>query len=170
MIRRNVAAGCLGAVVGLAIVAPHAGVRWNHTPSMPLGLWLERSSIRAYVTGDIVEVCPALPDRLRVYLAPGDCPTGLEPMLKPIAAVAGDLVVVDQTEMTVNGTAIPNTAPLPRDPSGRPLQPYPAGTYEVAPGQVWLIVPRLDSLDGRYLGPVAVDAIKALATPLWVSR
>jgi conjugative transfer signal peptidase TraF len=161
---------CLGAVVVLAAGIPHTGIRWNHTPSMAIGLWLERPSARAYVAGDIVEVCPVLPDRLRVYLAPGNCPTGLEPMLKPIAAVAGDQIVVDQAGVTVNGAAIPNTASRPRNPRGRPLQPYPAGTYEVSPGQVWLIVPRPDSLDGRYLGPIPVDAIKALATPIWVFR
>jgi conjugative transfer signal peptidase TraF len=137
---------------------------------MPIGVWLERPSTGAYTVGTVVEVCPALTAWERVYLAPGDCSTGLEPMLKPIAAVAGDQVVVGPNGVAVNGAAIPNSAPLAHDPSGRLLHPYPAGTYDVAPGQVWLIVPRADSLDGRYLGPVPTADIRSLATPLLVSR
>ena len=170
MTRRKAAVGCLSTVVWLALAAPHSGLRWNHTPSMPTGLWLERPAPVGYVAGDVVEACPVLADWQRVYLSPGDCPGALEPMLKPVAAVPGDQVAVDQNDVSVNGMVLPYSAALTHDSRGRPLHPFPPGTYEVAPGYVWLMVPRRDSLDSRYLGPVAITNIRGLAVPLWVSK
>jgi conjugative transfer signal peptidase TraF len=169
MFGRKIATGCLGAVVVLAMAVPHAGIRWNHTPSMPVGVWLQRPSMGGgYTAGDIVEVCPALTAWERVYVVAGDCPNGREPMLKPIAAIPGDTVSIDSSGVVVNGKPIPDTAALMHDRQGRELHPFPAGQYAVAAGEVWLIVSRSDSLDSRYLGPVSIAAIRGLAVPVWV--
>jgi conjugative transfer signal peptidase TraF len=136
---------------------------------MPQGVWIERGNA-IYTVGDIVEVCPHLADWERVYLGAGDCPNGLEPMLKPIAAVAGDTVSIDPSGVIINGKPIPDTAVLAHDRQRRELHPYAAGSYTVAAGQVWVIVPRSDSLDSRYLGPVSVANIRGLAAPVWVWR
>jgi len=159
----------LGAVLGAALICPSAGLRFNHTSSMPIGLWIDHPpGGHVYAVGDVVEVCPTVHAWERRYLAPGACPSSLEPMLKPVAAVAGDVVTVGPVGVTVNGKTVPDTAPMGHDSEGRPLQPYPAGRYTVAADQVWLLVPRPDSLDSRYLGPVPIRDIKGLASPLWV--
>jgi conjugative transfer signal peptidase TraF len=169
MFGRKIAAACLGAVVVLAMAVPHAGIRWNHTRSMPIGVWRERpSTAGGYTAGDVVEVCPALAAWERVYVAAGGCPNGREPMLKPIAAIPGDTVLIDSSGVIVNGKPIPDTAALVHDRQGRELHPFPAGRYTVPSGQVWLIVSHSDSLDSRYLGPVSTAAIRGLVAPVWV--
>lgn len=164
----------IGMAGALCIVsaAPVAGIRLNHSPSMPLGIWLARGAGpgRAYAAGDVVEACPRLIGGQAAHLGPGGCPTGREPMLKPVAAVAGDRVTVSALGVTVNGVAVPHSAPLAHDGRGRTLPPYPAGTYAVPAGHVWLLVPRPDSLDSRYLGPVPTADIIGTASPLWVWR
>ena len=107
----------------------------------------------------------------RGYLGLGSCPGGVEPVVKPVAAVAGDVITVTPKGIVVNGTALPHTAPLAKDSAGRPLQAVPAGTYRVAPGTVWLSPghdPR--SFDSRYFGPVPIAAIRAGVKPLVTFR
>jgi conjugative transfer signal peptidase TraF len=91
--------------------------------------------------------------------------------VKPIAATAGDLVVVSTAGVTVNGQPVRDTAPLAHDSADRPLTPFPAGTYRVPPGQVWLLSghdPR--SFDSRYFGPVPAANVQGVARPVWVAR
>ena len=77
-------------------------------------------------------------------------------------------VTVSPDGITVNGMPVTNSAPLAIDGAGRPLQAYPAGTYTVAAGQVWLLAPLRYSFDSRYLGPVPVSAIQGAAKPVLV--
>jgi conjugative transfer signal peptidase TraF len=171
MFGRKVSAGCLSVVVALAIATPHVGLRLNQSASMPQGIWIERSNAgHAYAVGDIVEACPHLADWQRIYLGAGDCPNGSEPMLKPVAAVPGDTVSVNSLRVVINGKPIPATAPLAHDRQGRTLRPFAAGRYTVQAGEVWLIVPRSDSLDSRYLGPVSIADVRGLAAPVWVRK
>ena len=43
------------AVLGVAYVS---GIRINHSPSMPVGIWLETSAASVTRAGDVVVVCP----------------------------------------------------------------------------------------------------------------
>jgi conjugative transfer signal peptidase TraF len=107
----------------------------------------------------------------RGYIGPGVCPGGTEPLLKPVAAIAGDVVRVTAAGIVVNGMPVPNTAALARDSAGRPLQPVAIGTYPVQPGEVWLLSSlAANSFDSRYLGPVPVAGIRGLARPVWVFK
>jgi conjugative transfer signal peptidase TraF len=88
-------------------------------------------------------------------------------MMKPIAALPGQVVTVATSGLTVDGHRLVNSVPLPRDYEGRALPVISAGTYKVAAGEVWLVSsfnPR--SYDSRYFGPVAVTDIVASARPL----
>ena len=158
--------------VGAAILAGlacagAAGLRFNTTPSMPVGIW--RVTPRGEIArGAIVTACPAAREARR-YLRPGDCPLGVEPLVKPVAAVAGDVVTVSSAGVAVNGLPVAHTAQLARDSAGRSLQAVPAGRYRVAPGTVWLLSghdPR--SFDSRYFGPVPISAIRAVMRPVLV--
>jgi type IV secretory pathway protease TraF len=49
----------------------------------------------------------------------------MEPVLKPIAPVAGDVVAVTPTGLFINGFAVPNSEPLEHDGRGRQIDVHP---------------------------------------------
>jgi conjugative transfer signal peptidase TraF len=160
----RIAAAGLG-LCGLAVAASAAGIRFNGTASMPRGVWLESPVSHTLKAGDVVMVCePAT--WLEPYVAPGHCPSRLEPLLKPIVAIPGDVVTVSPTGVAVNGLMLPNSAPMAHDAARRPLQAWPTGTYTVGAWQVWLVSTRRNSLDARYLGPTSIADIEGLAHPV----
>lgn len=174
--KRRVIVGITSAVAGaFAIVAGcHSAGFWiNTTDSMPMGLWRQAPHLAAR-PGDVVLLClPATPAtelaQTRGYIAPGPCPTGQEILLKPIAAGAGDVVTVSPSGVTVNGRGIANSAQLARDSRGRPLPDYPAGTYRVPAGKIWLVSPHNPrSFDSRYFGPVPASLVRSTVRPVWV--
>ena len=177
MARRTRTVCAAGATMLAALAAAdQAGLRVNTTPSMPIGLWAIESVRTVLTRGDVVTVC--LPDGAvlrqamqRGYIATGTCSYGAEPLVKPVAAVSGDLVTVSAHGIDVNATPIANTAELPQDEAGRALHPIPAGSYRVGPEEVWLLSghdPR--SFDSRYFGAVPVANVLGIAHPLWVLR
>ena len=152
-------------------------LRLNTTPSMPIGLWqVSRSVPEQLHRGSIVTAClPETPVvRLgfeRGYIHAGSCPDGLEPVVKPIAALQGDAITVRPTGILVNGSPVSGTAQLARDSGGRVLSPMRAGVYVVDPGQVWVLAGRdRRSFDSRYFGSIPVSAIQTEAHPCWVLR
>jgi type IV secretory pathway protease TraF len=58
---------------------------------------------------------------------------------------------------------LPARKPLAADPSGRPLKPYPPGTYRVNVSEVWLMNPYDLSYDSRYLGPIPLRNVRGEA-------
>jgi conjugative transfer signal peptidase TraF len=164
-----------GATVLAALATGYqAGVRVNTTPSMPIGLWAITSTRTVPRRGDIVTAClpdgPALRQAMqRGYVASGACPDGAEPLVKSVAASGGDFVTVSPAGISINGMPIGNTAPLARDEAGRVLHSVPAGSYCVAPGELWLLSghdPR--SFDSRYFGAVPAANVLGVVRPLWV--
>lgn len=164
--------GALVAVVGTLVGAEAAGLRLNTSVSMPRGLWRVVPGGAELRRGDVVALClPGSAARealARGYVAVGGCPDGAEPLVKPVAAIAGDVVRVTPDGITVNGVAFPHTAALAQDSAGRPLQSVPTDIYRVAPGQVWLLSghdPR--SFDSRYFGALSAKNIVGAAYPVW---
>ena len=158
--------------LALALVAARAGLRLNDSPSMPTGLYVRTSSES---NASLVVFCPAEPfARLSVergYRSRGNCPDGAEPLAKPIAARAGDIVELSATGMVVNGRLLQNSPPLATDTAGRPLSHWPFGRYVVAPGTVWVAStysPR--SFDSRYFGPVEASQVREHVRPLLPAR
>lgn len=147
------------------------GLRLNITPSVPIGLYLEEPPQSNPETGALVVACldidsPATVQAIeRGYLPVGNCPGAVAPVLKPIAAVAGDRVTTTESGIAVNGRLLPGTAPRGQDPQGR-LLARPAQNYTVPPGTVLLLVNRPGSFDGRYFGPLPVSNIRGQARPL----
>ena len=146
----------------------------NESPSLPIGIWLVSPLDRDLRRGDIVSFCP--PDTLafreawrRGYLSAGHCEGGYEPLLKPVAAVAGDRVSGTDAGISINRRLIANSKSLNRDGLGRTLPSPEAHDVFVAKGEVWVISSynRL-SFDSRYFGPVAISSIEGLARPLFV--
>lgn len=173
--RRLTAPAAIASIPVALALAGTAGVRVNTSPSMPLGLWRTSALGGPVNRGEAVTAC--LPERAarlamrRHYIGPGDCPDGSMPLVKPVAAVAGDVVTVTPGGVAVNGEPIPNSAPLARDEAGRLLHAMPPGLYGVAPGTVWLLSgydPR--SFDSRYYGPIPLASVRRIAHPVLVLR
>ena len=162
---------CIGTLTGIG-AAWAAGVRINTSPSMPRGLWQVSRAAEAG-RGDAVVVCapPGPASRIgreRGYVGPGACPGGTEPLLKVVAAVAGDVVAVEPRGLAVNGAVLAATTPLAHDAAGRALPSWPPGIYAVQPGTAWVTTPAADSWDSRYWGPVRLADVLGMARPVAV--
>ena len=169
MNKRWVAIGAVLGSVSIAALLVGGGLRINTTESMPRGLWWATHFDGTAHRGDIVAVCLPATSFIQRYIPSGPCSNGLEPVLKIIQAIPGDIVVMDPSGAQVNGLSLANTAPLKEDEQGRELFAWPFDTYIVAPGEVYLFSthsPR--SFDSRYLGPIAIKTIIARGVPLLV--
>jgi conjugative transfer signal peptidase TraF len=107
-------------------IAGSMGYRINVTPSVPVGIWRVMPLSGQIERGQIVSICPPqnaafIEARARGYLSKGRCPSGLEPMWKPVAAIAGDVIGQSTDGLVLNGIALPHTAALAADSLGRPL-------------------------------------------------
>lgn len=147
-----------------------AGARLNTTPSAPGGLWYVSDAPPSIRRGELVEVCPPAAPVVRLaadrgWIERGDCQAGTIPLLKAVAAVAGDRVQIAGGELArINGRQVPNTAAL----SGIPA--WPDGVYTVPAGAVWLFSSYSpNSFDSRYFGPVPVGLIRGEARPVLVA-
>ena len=112
-----------GAVLGTLAMAGAAGLRVNLRRRCRVDFGRCGTGAPVTRTG-VVAICP--PDRAdireaaqRGYIAAGACPGGLEPLLKLVAAIAGDLVTVTPLAVAVNGQPVADTAPLAQDEAGR---------------------------------------------------
>lgn len=136
---------CLAMGTGVALMlgialAGTAGLRVNATASMPQGIWQVEAPGARIERGEIVSVCllqsPALNQAAeRGYVPAGACPGGHEPLVKPVAAVAGDRVTVTALGIAVNGEPIARSAPLDEDSAGRPCGRSPRAPTASGPAR-----------------------------------
>jgi conjugative transfer signal peptidase TraF len=143
--------------------AGKAGYRVNLTPSMPLGLWRVVAAFPAdYHRGQAVAVCPPVD---APFLPRGSCPLGMQPLLKEIVALPGDVVTVTFAGVSVNGDPpLPHSPPLAQTLDGQPL-PQWLGTWRLT--GYWLYgagSPR--SFDSRYFGAVPAGCLQGVAYPV----
>lgn len=146
-----------------AFIHPSPRLVWNASASVPIGLYRMRPMSPPKV-GDLVAVMPpkALADFLaeRQYL-----PRGV-PMLKHVAAIAGQRVCRIGDRITVDGKHLGGARK--QDHLGRAL-PVWRGCRVLARGDVFLMNPEVrDSLDGRYFGPLPAATVAGRLTPLWI--
>jgi len=163
---RRLGVTAVAVLTGSFLVCGFVGVRFNFSPSLPVGMYVTTADEHA----NLVEFCPAEPSAslsiTRGYRDPGNCPDGAAPLLKPVVASAGDVLELSARGVSVNGTLLANTAPLSKDSKGRPLGAWPFGRYCVVPGTVWVASshhPR--SFDSRYFGPISTAAIRHRLKP-----
>src|SRR6266581_8127695 len=114
----------LASPVALLAIGWVAGLRLNLTGSLPAGLYVTSRS--APVRGALVLAC--LPAKVAAFAHArgyvprgGECPNGVAPIGKPVAAIAGDTIAVTPAGVFVNGAAVPNSRALATDRKGRPL-------------------------------------------------
>lgn len=154
---------CIGIGAGLLVLAVGDiigwPIRWNHTASVPTGLYVRSAS------GDFLAFCPGEPwSKLSVernYRPAGSvCFDGREPLLKRIVAQAGDTVVMDTKGVSINGTLpLRDSRPMAGDSEQLTLEHFPFGSYTLQPGQYWVMGDHPRSFDSRYFGPIDTSQI-----------
>lgn len=166
---------CLASAVAAAAAAVgwFAGYRWNETESLPRGLWRVTGEAGRATKGRIAFFCPpasaaVLEAKSRGYMREGAC-DGVEPLFKPIVAIAGDTVDVAGDGIRVNGVMLVNSAPLDVDGAGRRMPRIERGRHVVEEGMAWAVSSYSAlSFDSRYIGPIEVASIDGNAEPIWI--
>ena len=85
------------------------------------------------------------------------------PLLKPVAAVAGDTVCHLDHVLYVNGASYGAVLTAAH---GRPLPHLAPGCQVVPAGSIFLASPVARSLDSRYFGVVPLARLRAVAIPV----
>ena len=167
-------AGVLGALGAIAAGVQGSGLRWQHSESLPRGIYrLDRSSPveRGSITLWCLDAVRGRWARDRGYLTRGWCPGEVEPLGKVVLALAGDTVDWTSEGIRLNGRPVARTAPVRRDRAGRALEPVPFGRYVLAPGTAWLFSPYSSrSFDSRYVGPLAIRRSSNVLRPIWTAQ
>jgi conjugative transfer signal peptidase TraF len=157
----------LGMTIAVAlIVAPMVAhqppllVIWNASPSVPVGLYLvTKASPRV---GDLAVL--RLPPVIAAFAARrGYLPTSAY-LLKPIAAIAGDLVCRFGERVLVRG-ALAGIA-VDADADGNPMPTW-QGCRVLQTGEVFVLADYPASSDSRYFGPLDTASIMGRAVLLW---
>lgn len=147
----------------IVLSAYGAGLRLNPTQSMPVGVYrLEPGRLRH---GDCVSFSLTGPYR-RIARERGYLGTYPRPLLKRIAALPGDRILVTNHGVIVNGRIIPDSRPRPTDRMGRPLPVFPAPPT-VPQGKALVLSDHPDGFDGRYFGLVDMARLKR-AVPVFI--
>jgi conjugative transfer signal peptidase TraF len=132
---------------------------WNHTGSVPIGLYKLDRSLPA--KGDIVVIAPAA--LLRAVLDDYGFLPANRLLLKQLAAVEGQTVCRDQALVTIDGA--PAAVAKPVTSHGRALPAW-SGCRVLAANEVLVLNPQAGSFDSRYFGPISTDQIVGVARPL----
>ena len=164
-----IAAGILVTVISSQFISA-SGLRLNLTESMPRGLYRITSFSRPLERGDLIAVCAphsaALLGRRRGYIGVGTCPGNIEPLLKIVAAVEGDDVMIDSRGVSINGRLLTESRSLEKDDAGRLLPRWTLDQYTLQAGTLWVDAPCSRSWDSRYWGPVSDHNVQGLALPV----
>ena len=148
-------------VLGVLVLAAVVSTRWvrlNLSPSVPRGVYRLAAVSPPLARGTLV-LLPVPPAVQRWH-------SRWQPLLKPIAALAGDLVCAQADGLWIAGQAY---GPVYPEAGGAPL-PRLQGCVRVPAGAVFLASPAPRSLDGRYFGMTPVATITAEARPLLTWR
>lgn len=165
--RAVVAAPIAGILLAVTLVL---GLHVNLSASAPRGLYRMVTGRPAWGTWVVACVDPqaAAPARARGYLGPGSCTGAVLPVLKPVVAVACDLVEIGPEAVTVNGQRLHGSSSVGVDSLGRALPHAAWGRYVVGADEFWLVSTRVpNSRDSRYLGPISTSQVWSVARPVW---
>ncbi len=149
-----------------------AGARVNVTSSFPPGVYWVVDKVPE--RGDLVLFCPPRRDVFdlahdRGYLPSGTCPGGYMRMLKRLAAIAGDEILIVPEGINVNGQLQARSQSLKLDPSGRRMPHPEANQFQLAAGEALLLSDyNRYSFDGRYFGTVPMSQVDEVIRPVLV--
>jgi conjugative transfer signal peptidase TraF len=148
-------------VLGVLVLAAVVSTRWvrvNVSPSAPYGLY-RLASVPTPLAHGMLVVLP-VPPEVQAWHA------WWVPLLKPVAAIAGETVCAWEDGLWVSGEWY---GPILDHADGKRLIQM-VGCHTLQPGEVFLASTQPRSLDSRYFGPIAATALTAQALPLWTWR
>ena len=148
-------------VLGVLVLAAVGSTRWvrlNLSPSVPVGVYRLARLAPPLARGTLVLL--PVPVAVRPWHRAG------APLLKPVAAVAGDEVCVQERTLWVAGTSY---GPVYEEAHGKRL-PHLEGCQTVPEAQVFLASKAPRSMDGRYFGLTRIADLTARAVPVWTWR
>ena len=149
--------------VALSLLRPPGPLLvWNASPSSPVGLYAVKS-VSGVRDGDEVVASPP-PAYRRIAPARSYLPFHV-PLVKRVAAVAGDRVCARRERILVNGRAA--ALRRMRDPSGRTM-PRWSGCRRLEHGELFLLSAAGPlAFDGRYFGVSRASDLVGRARLLW---
>ncbi|WFU45198.1 S26 family signal peptidase [Bradyrhizobium sp. CB82] len=156
--------GALTLVVATIDEAPPSYV-WNVSESVPLGLYRLQPLKQLTVT-ELVAI--QTPEPLASFLDwNGYLPIGV-PMLKRVLALPGQTVC--RSGLTITVDSIEMGQAREGDRRGRPLPSW-QGCRVIDAGEIFVMNwQSVDSLDGRYFGPIPASAVIGHALPIWTKE
>lgn len=163
--RAPLLAASLLAILGLGVpelATPLPRLVYNASASAPLGFY------RVYASDPIGKgdlVLAHLPEPAARFAADRRYLPPSVPVVKRVAALAGDLVCANSGVVVINDRVAADTLLIDRE--GRPLPAW-EGCRVLAPGEVFLLMENVPaSFDGRYFGPISSAAVIGRLMPLW---
>jgi conjugative transfer signal peptidase TraF len=145
------------------------GFRYVGSPSVPEGLWfLHQGSLTrgAYALLCLPQNVAEL-GRRAGYLAVGNCPGNVLPLMKHVIALPGDRVQLASDGVRVNGVLMPRSRVQSHGSSGKRIAARLTQADEiVAPGMIWVLGDSSNSWDSRYFGAVADTRVLGIGTPI----
>jgi conjugative transfer signal peptidase TraF len=161
--RRAAAIGLGTGLLALTIaIPPSPRLVWNASASAPIGLYAVDPEASIQVGNMVVAW---LPDGWRALAARRRYLPANVPLVKQVAAVAGDQVCAVGAHVRVNGRPIVERRST--DAAGRPL-PWWRGCIRLRQGQFFLLMRDSPaSFDGRYFGPTEGAQLVGKAILLW---
>ena len=174
--RRGCRRTCERALVGVLLAGALAaavlglGLHVNLSASAPRGLYraIPGTPTRGALVAACVSVEAAALGRARGYLGAGPCVGGVQPVIKPVVALTGDVVEPGPEAIIVNGQPLPGSSSAEVDSLGLSLPHAVWGRHVVGADQFWLVSTRVpNSWDSRYLGPFSRSQVRAVAWPVW---
>ena len=164
-------AALLGSALGVlaiavsALVKPDIRLVYNPTQSAPRGWYVVHPEAQLEV-GDYV--IAQLPREIGAFAAKRDYLPRHVPVLKRIAATAGQRVCVRDGAVLIDGAAVATT--LTRDGKRRSLSAW-SHCRRLETGELFLLnVSTPSSFDSRYFGPIDVSFVRGRANLLWTTR
>ena len=152
-----------GAAAAFALPQAQDRVLYNHTPSVPVGLYVRTNAPLTrgvFVTVRAVDVAPR-EARARGFDGPRDR------FIKRVAAIGGDHVCGIGSAVLING--VEAAARLTPDERGAALPTW-EGCRVLAANEVLLLGETERSFDGRYWGPVGIAQIEGVWRPFMTSQ
>jgi type IV secretory pathway protease TraF len=149
----------LGGVVVAVVLSTH-WIQYNISPSAPLGFYRLTALEAPPPVGTLV-VLPA-PAVIRPWWT-----SWWIPLLKPVAAVPGDEVCIEEGWLRVAGNWY---GPVLTEAHGQPLPQCWTGCRTIAEGEVFLASDAPKSMDSRYFSSVPLARLTAAAVPLLTWR
>jgi conjugative transfer signal peptidase TraF len=153
------------ALVAAAYLKPSTRLIYNPTDSAPRGWYVVVPMIRAHPGDYVVALLPG--DTATLAATRGYLPRSV-PILKQIAAVAGQCVCVRDAVVYIDGNAVART--LDSDAKERPLTAW-AHCRQLISDELFLLNPYNEaSFDSRYFGPLDASFVRGRAIPLATSE